>query len=287
MKPYLILSASGNLGSSLVAELRDSGKSYVGSVRNEPIPSDACIHFDLSNFEQVRNFPVSDYSTIFYVAQSKYYKSYPSGIDDMWKINVHAPFEIASRASELNIPFVYASSGSVYKSSTLDLHEDDDLLEEENLNMYTTTKIAADVSLSKLNSVKIIRPFYIFGPNSSLNSLIPTLFKKIYNRESVKLIGDQGIIINPIYCLDAARAFIHVGRSNLDKVNLAGLEKSSIREICEMIGKIVGKAPIFETTSGVQQFSTADVTTLRNSGFNFNFSLNEGLKHYWNHQRNF
>ena len=76
--------------------------------------------------------------------------------------------------------------------------------------------------------------------------LIPRLIDNIAAGNPVSLQGQDGIRINPVHAVDAARAV----KAALDlegcaRINVAGPDILSIREIGEIIGRKVGREPVF------------------------------------------
>jgi nucleoside-diphosphate-sugar epimerase len=81
--------------------------------------------------------------------------------------------------------------------------------------------------------------------------LIPRLVDNVRAGNPIALQGKDGIRINPVHAGDAARAV----KAALDlqgcaRINVAGPDILSIRELCETIGAKVGREPVFSVDEG-------------------------------------
>lgn len=80
----------------------------------------------------------------------------------------------------------------------------------------------------------------MFGINQKKDMLIPRLVENIKTNKEIILQGEEGIYINPIYVNDAAKALNKIILNNLTGIyNLAGDETVSIRQLSEIIGKLL------------------------------------------------
>ena len=276
----IILGSTGTLGRALKNVL--SGKNLSVSdtfeeefKRNYRIENKTQIDYNLLKKQK----PTS----IIYTAQSRRYKEYPAGVADLTMLNITIPLQLSEICADINIPFVYCSTGSIYKNSTNRIDENSELIENHELNPYTASKLLTDLTLQeKLSSQKIIilRPFYIYGIGARVPALFPTLVDKIKRNETIHLSGAEGMLINPIHSIDAARAIIHLLEKNLNGVyNLAGLEIFSMRQISKIIGYEVGTKPEFSEMQGPLK-TIANQDKLIGTGFKYESKFEESLKLY-------
>ena len=71
--------------------------------------------------------------------------------------------------------------------------------------------------------------------------------KLVKEKQPVSLNGENGIIINPVYVGDAVAALERLMELELSETfNIGGGEILSLRQIGELIGKLVGEKPVFE-----------------------------------------
>jgi nucleoside-diphosphate-sugar epimerase len=80
----------------------------------------------------------------------------------------------------------------------------------------------------------------------------------------IRLQGENGIRINPIHVEDASAAVTAaLSLKNSAIFNIAGPDVLSIREICESMGKFLGKPPVFEQQAGQPNDLIADISAMR------------------------
>jgi len=222
-------------------------------------------------------------SSIIYCAQSRKYKEYPQGIPDLTQLNIVLPLKLSEIANELGIPFVYCSTGSIYRNTTEVIHEHSELAESKDFNPYIASKLFTDQTLQERissDNILILRPFYIFGQGSKVPSLFPSLINEIKNNAIINLIGPNGIMINPLYSRDAARAIIHLLTNDLKGTfNLAGPEVVSLKQISILIANELKTFPRFQEVAGSLSVVSSQ-EKLMSTGFSFHSSFHESFKSY-------
>lgn len=280
MTKYLVVGASGCLGTALVEELGCQNFEYVIAGRSN-LQKNAYFHFlDLTDLDSVSTFPIEDFDQIFYLAQSRKFKHYPEGIEDMYKVNFQAPRALALRANEIGIPFIYVSTGSVYKSKLSAMNETDEFQPNGSLSLYQITKLASEFEFRQFTNVKVVRPFFIYGKNSDNSSLIPTIVNKVREGRSIQLNGKMGILINPVHSADAARALIHITDKNDRVFNIAGIENINLFDLGGLISNLLGTKPKFEVVEGADCAILGNTRLLLETGFVYRFTLESGLRDY-------
>ena len=114
---------------------------------------------------------------------------------------------------------------------------------------YSASKIAADqLALSYFKSfdlpVKIIRPFNTYGPRQSLRAIIPTIISQIkLGNKEIKL-GNLSPTRDLTYVTDTCWGFIKIMNSHEvvgEEVNLGMDEEISIKDLTDLISKLLGK----------------------------------------------
>ena len=109
--------------------------------------------------------------------------------------------------------------------------------------------------------------------------LIPRLIENIKNGNEISLQGNEGIKINPIYVTDASNALsqmIALSKGNY-KFNIGGNEILSLREICETIGELIGKAPKFKILKEEPKNLIGDISKMKEMLTTPVTSINSGL----------
>ncbi len=276
------MGASGCLGTALVEELNSQALSFEIAGRSNPGNIPNFRFLDLTNISSLSDFPVQHYDQILYLAQSRKYRCYPDGIQDMLLVNFQAPRILAQIARKFGIPFIYMSTGSVYKSKAFAVKETDEFQPNGSLSLYQVTKLAAEFEFTEFENVKVIRPFFVYGKESDTSSLIPTLITKVNKGVPIQLKGKMGLNLNPIHSMDAARAILHVTHQHHKVFNISGIEETNIFELGHLIGNLLGIKPTFEVIDIQEHSILADIGLLLETGFIHGQTLKSGLSNYIN-----
>ncbi|MED7787546.1 NAD(P)-dependent oxidoreductase [Francisella sp. 19X1-34] len=267
----LVTGANGLLGRALIKELSKNGivyalvrdKSKISFEQNENI---IILEEDLKSFDEKR-LP-KNIDNVYYLAQSKKFREFPDGVEDMLHINIIAPNRLAVWSMKNNVKrFVYASTGGVYGFSD-NACEQTDIIANNQLGYYPDTKLAAENLLinfsSSFEALVILRPFFIYGEGQEESMLIPRLISNIENRNEIALSGKDGIKINPIYATDAAKALLNIpSLKGKHIINIAGDEIVSLREILYIISDSLGVEPNIVVKDINQNNLVADSSIMR------------------------
>jgi nucleoside-diphosphate-sugar epimerase len=237
---------------------------------------------DLSHFETIE-LP-EEIDAVYYLAQSRKFRSIPEGNLDVFAINTQGPLCLAHWAMKNEIThYFYASSGGIYPPSGEPITEDTPIHLQKSRGFYLDSKLGAELLLENYSSYfktfSIIRPFFIYGIGQEQNMLIPRLINSVKTGSDITLSHDDGIRINPINVQDAAKACAQLlkirGRYTF---NIAGNEIITIGQIVRIIGLLVQKEPRFILTPTKQPDLIGDITQMKKLLYGPNISLYEGLK---------
>jgi len=192
---------------------------------------------------------------VVHLAQSRRYREFPDAALDIFDLNMGAAirlFDYARRAGARK--FVLASSGAVYAPRSEPLREEDALLPA---NLYATCKMGAEYAAPHFGDyfdIAILRYFFIYGPGQR-EMFIPGIINRVLNELPVSLSSEDGIRVNPVFVDDAVAATLAaLDCSGVAACNVAGPDVVSLREMAEIVGTFVGKAPTFSAGEGVQDF---------------------------------
>jgi nucleoside-diphosphate-sugar epimerase len=111
----------------------------------------------------------------------------------------------------------------------------------------------------------IMRPFTIYGPGQE-GMLVANLAHRVVAEEPVTIVGDPGLVINPVHVDDAARAF--AAALALDRsaaFNVAGSETVSLTGLVELLAGVAGTRPPLSHTDGAGGALVGDITRMRGS----------------------
>ena len=271
----LLIGGNGGLGKALTRQLQKCGEKVVSWPRIGP-------------YQSLPEVPDDIYAVI-YAAQSDDMRSERITDDLLW-VNAILPRKIAINCAEKGVnSFVYCSTGSVYAPSSMNLCEVSLQVERDKGTPYISSKRDGEKSLIKLASsipnIIVIRPFFLFGVGSRLDRLFSQLLKRIKDREAINIAKGTGLIFNPCPLSDAA-SFIKnelYRNAGFRIYNVAGAEISSIFEVSNWLGEAMGKAPIFSVDDEPVSRIVADVTKMRETGFDWSNSLKNHVTDFAHH----
>lgn len=269
MKNVIVTGAGGLLGAHVVPLLaRDA---HVVATGYRP-PEISCANvtalgLDLSGPLDRSRLP-ERVDAVIHLAQSSRFRDFPDAAGDVFEVNTARVVDLldyARRAGATN--FVYASTGGVYGGGAEPLGEDAPAPPAgETLAFYPATKRAGELlaeAFAPCLHVAVLRYFFIYGAGQKRSMLIPRLVDTIREGRTVTLQGEGGLRCNPVHAGDAARATVAAAALERSAtVNIAGPETLSLREICETIGRRVGRPPAFEVQPGEPRDLIADTARM-------------------------
>lgn len=244
----LITGGTGFLGRFLIKQLKEKNEIYAITKSNNNIFDEnqiTWIEKDISKIS-IEDLP-RDIECVIHLAQSKEYKFFPEKALDIFDVNCNSTLRLLDYSRELGVKkFIYSSTGSVYVPKKTEYFEEDLVASRDfySLSKYISEKLI--MSYSSFFNILILRFFFIYGPSQD-KMLIPNLINSIKLGKSIFLDGYNGIRLTPIFVEDAVKAIqkcIKIEGNHI--INIAGTETTSIREISETIGDIIGKKPLFE-----------------------------------------
>ena len=151
------------------------------------------------------------------------------------------------------------------------------------MGFYLGTKYCSEVLLENyfdLLNVIILRFFFVYGKGQNQSMLIPRLISRVKDGESITLQGQSGMKINPVHVSDATKAIIaSLNLQGSHKLNVAGPEVLSLREIGEKIGTAVGRIPQFSIDETiVPKNLIGDLSKMKELLINPSIKFEDGIK---------
>jgi nucleoside-diphosphate-sugar epimerase len=218
---------------------------------------------------------------IIFVAQSKDYRS-ETMTKDLLFVNSVLPSQVIIEAYKKGVKRIaFCSTGSVYTPSNKPHKEDEIII--PSISFYEASKKATELLLfpwkNYFERLTIYRPFFIYGPHQTDEKLIARIISSVKNNSTVKLGQGTGPIINPIHVCDAAEFIIKTtfNKKGFDIYNLAGNEIINLKEITEIISKILNKDPLVEITNDSINIILGSVDKINLENFVFTYDLKNGL----------
>ncbi|MFM2062304.1 MAG: hypothetical protein RLZZ507_1974 [Cyanobacteriota bacterium] len=254
MKKCLITGVSGLIGSHLVSELSQNWH-ITGLSRSKRICDLQSTEFEHLALDLSKKLDTSllpeKIDAVIHLAQSENFREFPKLADDIFQVNTVSTLVLLDYARRAGArTFILASSGGIYGYGEQDFSEDVEISANGDLGFYLGTKLCSEVlanSYIPFFNIIVLRFFFVYGHSQRRSMLIPRLVESVLERKPITLQGENGIRINPTYVSDAVAA---ISRSlELDgshKINVAGANVLSLREIGEIIGKVVERKPKFD-----------------------------------------
>ena len=260
----LVTGAAGFVGQHLVRELAKRYRVHA-VVRAEADLGDDVIQIVHDLVEPLDAALPERIDGVIHLAQSQRYREFPEGAPDVFAVNIQSTFnllEYARRAGARS--FVFTSTGGIYGYSFERFAETDPV---SPLNFYFSSKYSAELLIANyqhyFNTV-VLRIFFAYGPGQH-GMLVPTLIDRVLAGDEVRVEGDPGLRINPIYVSDVVRVFepaLALQRPGV--FNIAGDEPVTITRLVELIGETAGKTPrIAHARSATEGDLLGDTTQMR------------------------
>jgi UDP-glucose 4-epimerase len=188
---------------------------------------------------------------VIHLAQSPHYRDFPDRAADIHAVAVDATMRLLDWAVRAKAKhFILTSTGGLYGSSDRPVLESDPIADmRSQLGFYFAAKRAAELLAMQYAgefSTVILRCFFVYGSAQAPQMLLPRLVGNVRQGRPVQLHGRDGIRINPIHVDDAVAAIEQcLALSDSRTFNIAGPQVAALREIVELIGRQVGREPVF------------------------------------------
>jgi len=241
----LVTGAAGFVGRHLILRLA-SEHEVIALVHNVPtweLPAAKTIVADLTSPSVGARLP-RNVDVVVHLAQA--YKAFPDHAAEIFAVNAGSTQRLADHARSAGVRrFVLASSGSIYAPGQTPLREKS---VARPTSFHPATKLIAEQVLSyysdTLESVSL-RLFAPYGPGQT-DRMIPRLIDAVRSGRPILLSRGGEPRINPIYIDDLVDVFAQaVDGAGNSIVNVAGPVAVSIRDIAEIAGRAVDRAPVF------------------------------------------
>ena len=243
----LLTGATGFIGSHLLPSL--AARHEVVAIARSPhadVPGVTWVDHDLREPLAQAGLP-SSADAVVHLAQSRRYREFPAGAEDVFSLNVRATFDLLEYARTAGAGrFVFTSTGGVYG------HGDESFVEEDAvnpINFYLASKYAAETVVApyvgELHAI-VLRLFFVYGPGQG-PMLVSSLAQRVLRGETITILGDPGIRVNPLYVGDAVRVLERALEHDSSLLcNVAGEEVVDLTRLVGLIGELAGTTPSVE-----------------------------------------
>jgi nucleoside-diphosphate-sugar epimerase len=191
---------------------------------------------------RIDDVDLSDYDTIFHLANIANDPSVELNPYSSWEVNVLGGMRLIDRAARQGVKqFIYASSASVYGlKSERRVTEDLELLP---LSEYNKTKMVAErvvLSYAGAMTTTIIRPATVCGlsPRMRLDVVVNMLTMQALTKGAITVLGGDQTRPN-IHIDDLVDAYLFAFDRRLSGVYNAGFENLTVLQIAEAVGREV------------------------------------------------
>jgi UDP-glucose 4-epimerase len=257
MKKCLITGVTGLIGEQVVTLLDKKWEIYALVRKPTDLSPDIqYIRCDLADEWSIEGFPKA-VDAVIHLAQSEYFREFPIRGEHIFRVNVASTIRLLEYARKCKAQtFILASSGGIYGHGDEGLKEDRPVETKGDLGFYLGTKLCAELmseNYSSFMNILILRFFFVYGPGQRTTMLIPRLVKAVKEERPIILHGREGLKINPIYVTDAASAvYRSLELPGSQKINIAGQEILSLKQIGQEIGEVLNREPIFELKENIK-----------------------------------
>jgi UDP-glucose 4-epimerase len=243
----VVTGGRGLIGSSLISRLAERHE-VIALSRTEPAQGQRqnvrFVRGDLTESRLPEELP-SPIDGVVHLAQSLRYREFPDGAEDIFLINVQGTFRLLDYARRAGAQsFVLASTGGLYGYSHAPIPETAPLRPS---SPYLRSKRIAELLLEDYVdwfSTIVLRPFFVYGPGSG-QMLVARLALQILEGTEIRVAGEPGLRINPIFVDDAAAAFEAALDLTGDQiVNVAGEEIVSVGDLARRLADALDRNAI-------------------------------------------
>jgi len=277
MKKVLVTGSTGYIG-HWISHVLNKDYNVIGLSRRKEKTD-----FKLINCDLLKNLPIIDFDILIHVAAMTDITECEEKPKQAKKVNVDGTKKLLEMAKENNVDrIVYISTGTVYAPTIDPINED---FKINPVNIYGKTKYQAEKIVQSYSSnfpATTLRLFFPYGPNTHPNKLISRLIKMVNMGEAILLNQGNRPLFNPIYItdlIDLVKLVLESSNPGYEVFNAGGGETVDIKQLGEIIGKVLEKKVTFEESDKDSSNYIALIEKARKKlGFKPVIKIEEGIR---------
>jgi UDP-glucose 4-epimerase len=257
----LLTGATGFIGRALLAAAPPEFAFVTLGRRPSPVARRDLVHIDAdlsappslqSALESGLVEPSID--VVMHLAVSRFHRGFPDTALDMFNVDVASTahlLDFARRAGARQ--FIIGSTGTVYHPFNQPMCREDDVLEPQ--TYFAFSKLAAERFALAYSpayfEVFVPRFFSPYGPGQE-DRLISGLIGNVIAGRPIRLPPQGGGLSTvPLYLDDVVRVLLAaISEGWRGIVNIGGPQALTLTEMAHIVGRVVGREPVFERSTG-------------------------------------
>lgn len=287
----LVTGVSGHLGSRVFELLKSQGYPAIGIVNT----NSSIVQADIKKLNLTDASAVVKFCQQYQVTECIHCASVMASACESLPIEMSVDINVLGTSNLLKWTwkkFVYVSTGSVFQDSSSTCTEE---TEPTPKNVYGLTKRLAEIDVIRHNGI-VARVSWLYGPPITSTNLdpvrgpIPWLIGQFKKQSSVHVLGSDHCAsftyVDDV--ADALKCLLIANQLNNNIYHIGTGKNHSVKEIASMLAPL-SKVSTITFDSGIMPWSRAtrqrpplSTNRIKNElGWTSQWTLEEGIKHYW------
>ena len=251
----LVTGGSGFVGRAVVERLLDQGCRVIATTTSakprcdEPRVRWVCWDASRTKLPEVA---WESLDAIIHLATPRNLFTFPQGADALYSVAVEATFHLLEKARAHGLKrFLAASTGDVLGPSEGLASEDD--RDYRPSSFYGAAKACEELLVQSYENAlpaAVLRFYHPYGPGGD-RFLINRLWNAARNRQEIRIEGQEGILLNPVWLDDLVNGICLALESHESGVfHLAGPEQATLFQLVTLMGEVLEIEPLIRHLPG-------------------------------------